>query len=304
MFKKKGVFMHYTGQVYRPPLEAYTPLLEVTYGCSHNKCAFCTMYNETQFGISPLEDVESDIIELANSRRRKVKPFERIYLLNGDPFVLSTDKLLKISQLIKEHIPECKTITAYCSFYNLENKTSEDMKKLKEAGYNELWFGVETGYQKVLDYINKGTNLDGYYRGLDKMKDAGIEYHAIIMQGIAGTGNSKVNAEETAKVLNYYPPKGVYIMSTAVMQGSELYRMRERGEFVETTNRENLEEQIYLLKNLDLPDETLYSSGHMVNMVNVSGHLDKKDQMIAKLEYALETIDPDILDMTNQREAR
>ena len=296
--------MHYTGQVYRPPLEAYTPLLEVTYGCSHNKCSFCTMYKKTPFGISPIKDVESDIIELADSRHRSIKPIERIYLLNGDPFVLSTDRLLKISDLIKKYIPECKTITAYCSFYNLENKSADDMKKLKDAGYDELWFGVETGYQKVLDYINKGTDLDGYYRGLDKMKEAGISYHAIVMQGIAGRGESITNAKETAKILNYYPPKGVYIMSTSIMPGSKLYEMRENGDFIETTNRENLNEQISLLENLDLPDETLYSSGHMVNMVNVSGHLDKKELMVEKLRYALKTIDPQLLDMTNQRIAR
>lgn len=292
--------MHYTGQIYRPPLEVSTPLLEVTYGCSHNKCSFCTMYNKTKFGVSPLEDVESDIIELANSKRRNVIPMERIYLLNGDPFVLSAQRLLEISELIHKHIPEVKTITAYCSFYNLLNKTKEDMIKLKEAGYNELWFGVETGYQKVLDYINKGTDLDGYYEGLDKMKAAGIEYHAIIMQGIAGNGNSIENAKQTAKVLNYYPPKGVYVMSTAVMPNSPLYDMRERGDFVETTNRENLEEQICLLENLDLPDTVLYSSGHMVNMVRVTGHLDKKEKMINELKDALDTIDPELLDMTNQ----
>ena len=296
--------MHYTGQVYRPPLEAYTPLLEVTYGCSHNKCIFCAMYNKTKYGISPLEDIESDIIELKNSKRRKVKPYQRIYLLNGDPFVLPTERLLEISKLIKKHIPECKTITAYCSFYNLENKSIEDLKKLKEAGYNELWFGVETGFDKIIDWINKGTDFDGYYRGLDKMKEACIEYHAIVMQGIAGAGNAEVNAKETAKVLNYYPPKGVYIMSTSVMENTPLYYMRERGEFVESTNRENIEEQIYLLKNLKLPDTSLYSSGHVVNLVNMTHHMDKKDQMIKELEEALEEIDPELLDMTNQEIAR
>ena len=296
--------MHYTGQVYRPPLEAYTPLLEVTYGCSHNKCAFCAMYNQTKFGISPLEDVEEDIIELANSPYRKMNPMTRIYLLNGDPFVLDTERLLKISDLIHKYISEVETITAYCSFYNLINKSEDDMIKLKEAGYNELWFGVETGSQKVLDYINKGIDLEGYYEGLDKMKAVDIAYHAIIMQGIAGSGNHKENAIATAKVLNYYPPKGVYVMSTSVMPQTPLYHMRERGEFVEATNRENLEEQILLLENLQMPDTTLYSSGHMVNMVNVSGHFDKKNQMIEKLKNALETIDPAILDVTNQKVAR
>ncbi len=296
--------MHYTGQVYRPPLEAYTPLLEVTYGCSHNKCAFCTMYNETKFGVSPLEDVESDIIELANSRRRKAHPMERIYLLNGDPFVLSTDKLLKISELIHKHIPEVKTITAYCSFYNLHNKSVEDLIKLKEAGYNELWFGVETGYDKVLAYINKGTDISSYYDGLDKMKAAGIEYHAIIMLGIAGKGNAKANARETAKLLNYYPPKGLYMMSTSVQEGSPLFSMRARGEFVEATNRENLEEQIYLLEDLELPDNTLFSSGHMVNLVNITARMSKKDYIIRELKDALNKIDSALLDMTNQNIAR
>ncbi|MFQ8697852.1 MAG: hypothetical protein ACLR8B_05730 [Peptoniphilus harei] len=116
--------MHYTGEVYRPPLEAYTPLLEVTHGCSHNDCVFCTMYNNTSFGISPLKDIEEDIIELASSPSRVYRPMERIYLLNGDPFVLKTERLLEISDLIKKYIPEVKTITAYCSFYNLENKSS------------------------------------------------------------------------------------------------------------------------------------------------------------------------------------
>lgn len=296
--------MHYTGEVYRPPLEAYTPLLEVTYGCSHNDCVFCTMYNNTPFGISPLKEVEDDIVELASSPSRAYRPMERIYLLNGDPFVLKTERLLEISDLIKKYIPEVKTITAYCSFYNLENKSVEDMKKLKEAGYNELWFGVETGNPEILKFLNKGTDIEGYYRGLDKMKSANMDYHAIIMQGVGGKGKSKENAIDTAKILNYYPPKGVYVMSTSVIEPSPLYYMKEKGEFVETTNRENLEEQIFLLENLTLPDETLYSSGHMVNMINVTGYMSDKDKMIDKIKYALETIDPKVLDMTNQKIAR
>ena len=262
------------------------------------------MYNNTKFGVSPLSHVEEDIIELANSPSRAFKPMERIYLLNGDPFVLKTERLLEISDLIKKYIPEVKTITAYCSFYNLENKSVEDMKKLKEAGYNELWFGVETGNPEILKFLNKGTDIEGYYRGLDKMKAADMDYHAIIMQGIGGKGKSKENARETAKVLNYYPPKGVYVMSTSVIEPSPLYYMREKGEFIEATNRENLEEQICLLENLDLPDKTLYSSGHMVNMINVTGYMEDKEEMINKIKNALETIDPKILDMTNQKIAR
>lgn len=285
--------MHYTGQVYRPPLEAYTPLLEVTYGCSHNACAFCTMYHQTKFGISPLEHVESDIIEISETFPGHI---DRIYLLNGDPFMLPTERLLEIADLIHKYLPDVKTITSYASFYNLKNKSIEDMKALRKAGYNELWFGVETGDPEVLAWLNKGADLEEYYEGLDKMKEAGMDYFAIVMQGIKGAGKSKENALATAKVLNYYPAKGIFIMSTDVQRGSKLYKMRERGEFVETTNRENLVEQISLLENLDVPGDVLYSSGHIVNLVKVTGHMRKKEEMIGKLKNALASLPSYVLD--------
>lgn len=293
--------MHYTGQVYRPPLEAYTPLLEVTYGCSHDACAFCTMYHQTKFGTSPIEDIESDIIEIKETFPGHI---DRIYLLNGDPFMLPTERLLEIADLIHKYLLDVKTITSYASFYNLKDKSIDDMIALRKAGYNELWFGVESGDPEVLSWINKGADLDEYYQGLEKMKAAGMDYFAIVMQGIKGAGKSIENAKATAEFLNYYPAKGIFIMSTDVQKGSKLYNMRERGEFVETTNMENLVEQITLLENLDVPDDVLYSSGHMVNLVKVSGHMRKKDEMISKLKYALASLPAYILDNNNQGIAR
>lgn len=292
--------MHYTGQIYRPPLEAYTPLLEVTYGCSHNACAFCTMYHQTRFGISPLRHIEIDIIEISETYPR---PIERIYLLNGDPFALATERLIEISNLIHKYLPEVKTITSYASFYNLKNKSVEDMKLLKKSGYNELWFGVETGDSEVLSWLNKGADLGDYYEGLDKMKAACMDYFAIVMQGIKGAGKSYENALATAEVLNYYPAKGIFIMSTDVQYGSKLFKMRERGEFTETTNRENLEEQITLLENLKVPGDVLYSSGHIVNLVKVTSHMRNKEKMIGKLKEALKSLPDYILDGKNQGRA-
>ncbi|WP_311480621.1 radical SAM protein [uncultured Anaerococcus sp.] len=292
--------MHYTGQVYRPPLEAYTPLLEVTYGCSHNACAFCTMYHQTRFGISPMDHIESDLIEIKENFSGHL---DRIYLLNGDPFMLPTERLLEIADLIHKHLPNVKTITSYASFYNLKDKSLEDMIALRKAGYNELYFGVETGDPEVLAWINKGADLDDYYEGLRKMKAAGMDYFAIVMQGIKGAGKSKENALATAKFLNFYPAKGIFIMSTDVQAGSKLYKMRERGEFTETTNRENLKEQITLLENLRVPGDVLYSSGHIVNLVKVTSHMRNKEKMIGKLKDALDYLPDYILDGKNQGRA-
>lgn len=292
--------MHYTGQVYRPPLEAYTPLLEVTRGCSHNKCAFCTMYHQTPFSISPIEYVRKDLEELSF----KNPYIDRIYLLNGDPFVLSTEKLIEIGRLIHSHLPNVKTITSYASFYNLKNKSVEDLKKLKALGYDELYIGVETGNEKVLKWLDKNADLDDYHNGLEKLKEAEISYHAIIMLGVAGRGNFLENAKKTANFLNIYPPKSVFPMTTDVQKGSKLYAMRENGDFVEATIRETLKEQIVLVENLKLPSESLYSSGHAVNLFSVSHRFKNKDMILEKLHYALDHGPDEILDSTNQRVAR
>lgn len=292
--------MHYTGEVYRPPLEAYTPLLEVTIGCSHNKCAFCTMYHNTPFRVSPIKNIIEDLKELRN-----YNPYiDRIFLLNGDPFVLSTTKLVEIAKLIHTYLPNVKTITTYASFYNLKNKSIDDLKLLKSLGYDQLYIGVETANEKALKYLDKGGDIKDYKEGLNKLKESKIKYHAIIMLGIAGKGNSTENAQKTADFLNIYPPISVFPMTTDVKKGSKLYQMRENGEFIEATIKEMLKEQLHLVKNLKLDENSLYSSGHAVNLFNVSHRFKNKNKIIEKLTYALENAPEEILNSTNQRVAR
>ena len=124
--------MHQTGQIYRPPSEASVQRLEVTIGCSHNKCSFCTMYRKTPFRVAPLEDVEMDLKEL-HDRGEKIT---RIYLTNGDPFVLGTDRLVKIAELVHQYLPEVEVLTCYASIQNLKAKSLEDLKLLKSVGYD------------------------------------------------------------------------------------------------------------------------------------------------------------------------
>lgn len=131
-----------TGQVYRPPSEAFTPRLEVTIGCSHNKCAFCTMYRKTPFSVSPLCDVEEDLKELKKTGDK----IPCIYLTNGDPFVLSAENLVEIAHLIRKYLPEVEVITCYTSIQNMKSKSLEDLKLLKSLGYDELYIGLETAY--------------------------------------------------------------------------------------------------------------------------------------------------------------
>lgn len=292
--------MHYTGQVYRPPREAFTPLLQVTIGCSHNQCAFCTMFDQTPFGISPLSEIEEDLIEM---KETWTYPIERIYLVNGDPFVLPREKLEQIGSLIQKYHPQVKTITSYASFYNLKNKTVEDLKKLKAYGYNQLYIGVETGYGPALEMIEKGVSLEEAYQGLDKLKEAGMDYNAIIMMGIAGRGKSEENAQATAKFLNHYPPQVINIMSTTINQGSKLAQYEDQGRFVQATEGEMLEEQLVLLKNLEMPDQVTYTSQHMVNLLHIQAKMSQKDQIISAIEKKIQETPQEVLNRTINRMA-
>ena len=196
--------MHQTGQIYRPPSEASVQRLEVTIGCSHNKCSFCTMYRKTPFRVAPLEDVEMDLKEL-HDRGEKIT---RIYLTNGDPFVLGTDRLVKIAELVHQYLPEVEVFTCYASIQNLKAKSLEDLKLLKSVGYDELYVGLETAYAPAVKLINKGFTVEEAYENIGKLKEAGMKYSALLMLGIGGKGHSKESVEATAALLNKYSLDG------------------------------------------------------------------------------------------------
>ncbi len=289
--------MHYTGEVYRHPMEGYTPLLEVTIGCSHNKCSFCTMYRKTPFRMSPIEHIKEDLAELKAYGGR----INRIYLVNADPFVLSADKLITIGELIHEYCPEIETITCYASIKNIMNKSVEELKKLRTLGYNQLHIGLETAYDPALKMMNKGfTNADAYEQ-LGKLKEAGFEYDALLMLGVAGRDTGIINTEATIELLSTFKPYMVSIMPTSVTPGSELEEICDNGEYVELTELEMLQEEIAFLKALNVDDSCYFFGSHNFNLVPISGTMGERDQMIAHLENAINTLDSKILNSTKPR---
>lgn len=288
--------MHFTDQVYRHPMEAGTQLLEVTAGCSHNKCTFCTMYRESSFRVSPMEHIEEDLIEIKSNGRK----INRLFLVNGDPFVLSTEKLVKIAEKIHYYLPEVETITCYTSILNLKNKSLEDLKKLRALKFNQLHIGVETAYDPALKMMNKGFTKQEAYENIKKIKEAGFEWDALLMVGIAGKGKRDINVKETAELLNTYSPYMVSVMTTAVTAGSELEDYKERGEFLESTELENLEEEKELLRLLQFDDAYFFGS-HNYNLIPISGPLSKKEEIIEYLDKRIEEIDDDILNMVKPR---
>lgn len=259
--------MHFASMVVRPPYEAYSAYLQVTGGCTHDACRFCTYYKDVPFRVSPLREVEEDLKELAQYRNR----FDRIFLQGADPFVLKTDRLLAIADLIHRYLPNVKTIAGYGRVDNVRNKTVEDLRKIKEAGYGGIVFGVETADDEVLTYMNKGYTKADIIEQLSKMDEAGLRYAVIIMTGIAGHNNRNKQIKETVDVLNQLHPERVINSSLVVIPETPLGKDTRNGRFVEATERETAEEAAYMIRHLHGP--LIFDSVNASNSTPVLGRI-------------------------------
>jgi len=171
--------MHYTGTVWRPPFEFRSLLLQVTTGCSHNGCSFCSMYRKTPFHVSPMEEVRSDLKEAA----LRFPETERVFLLSGDAFVLPAERLLEIAEEAHKALPKLKTISCYASVQNVKNKTVRELKALRAAGISEPNFGIETGLPSLLKDMNKGFTVEEAREQLGKLREAGMDFSANLILG-------------------------------------------------------------------------------------------------------------------------
>lgn len=198
--------MHYIGNIYRPPFEARSLLLQVTTGCSHNRCSFCTMYRDTPFHTEPMEQIEQDLEEASlfypNTRR--------VFLENGDPFVVPADRLAEIARLIHEKLPEVETIAMYASIKNIRGKSDDELRRLRELRINDLNIGVESGYGPALKYMNKDHTAEEAVYELKRLKEAGMDFGLNLILGCAGSGNGEANAIATAELVNRAQPNLIF----------------------------------------------------------------------------------------------
>lgn len=271
--------MQFEGAVYRPPIEANTFLLQVAVGCSHNKCSFCNMYKDEQFRRIKLSTVEENLKEA----KKFYHKLERIFLVGGDAFALSATKLKEVASLIHLYFPECKTITMYAAVNNIINKSDEDLSTLREMGINDLYVGLETGSDYALSYVNKGHTTQQAQEQLKRLNNANIRHNALLITGLAGQGRGIESALATASLLNETEPQIIISTTLGVFDNTKLKTEVESGLFIEATESENLEEQLTLIKNLDLPS-TYYWGHHPLNSTPIAGVLgEDQNQMVATL---------------------
>lgn len=240
--------MHYNGPVVRPPHEASSILLEVTTGCTHNSCTFCTFYKGVPFHMSSWQQIEEDLQESAHFRPKA----RRVWLTGGDPFTLRTDLLEKLALLVRKYQPAAN-IATYARVDSFFHKSVEDLKKLHTLGYNDLVIGIESGDDRTLRAVNKGYTAADVLRECKKLEAAGIRYYIIYLGGIAGAGRCEANALQTAAVFNQLHPYFMYLTTVTLFPDSQMYRDVQQGKFQEASEKERIQEFYTLLTHLTIP---------------------------------------------------
>lgn len=284
--------MHYTGTIWRPPYEAASLLLEVTAGCTHHKCKFCTLYNDLpfKFRMSSIKDIEADLQEAQDvykhwGRRGAV----RVFLTGANPFVLSYDKLVEIAGLIHRYLPSVKSIGSFARITDITLKTDEELARLHMMGYDGLTIGIETGDDEALRFMSKGYTSSDIIRQCQKLDRAGIHYSFFYLTGISGAGHGETGAELTASICNQLHPARVGANMLTIYPDSRLCEEINQENWQEESELEKYREVKTLIEHLDIA--TTFAALGASNAFQLQGELPgDKEKLLSVLDEIIANV--------------
>lgn len=282
--------LHFTGQVWRPPYEALSQLLQVTAGCTYAKCRFCSLYHGTPFRLSPRGEIEADLAVIRQYQPRA----RRIFLTGANPFALSCGRLYDLAMLIRDYIPRCVSIGCFSRVTDISAKSVAELRELRAVGFDGISIGVESGNDEALARMNKGYSSADIVEQCRKLDEAGIGYNFFYMTGIAGRGAGERNAADTAAVFNRLHPRIVNCVSLTVFPESALGADVAAGRFAEASEIERVRELRRFVADLEI--ETTLLADTVSNAVPTVGRLPgDKRRMLAELDGAIARCDEEAM---------
>ena len=277
--------MRYEGDIYRPPSEAYSLLIQVTIGCSHNKCAFCSMFKEKRFRVRKFEEIAQDLREC----RSRYSRIDRIFLCDGDAMCLAAEKLMAILELIRKLFPECRRVGIYSRSRGILDKTDDELRALADAGLGIAYIGAESGSAEVLSRMCKGETIEDITSAVQKAEANGIRTSVTFISGLGGRELMQEHAAATGRVIGEMGASYVSLLTLMVERPAPIYEEIRSGRFQLLSAVEVLEETKLILENV--PDDMkpcVFRSNHASNYVSLRGDLPTdKERMIAQLDAAL-----------------
>jgi len=275
--------MHYEGNIIRPPSEANSILLQVTVGCSRNKCTFCGTYTDERFRIKSDAVIMEDIAFAAQYCQRQ----RRVFLCDGDALIIPQKRLLEILAEVKKQLPWVTRVGAYANAKSLKMKTLEQLQELKAKGLGIVYMGLETGDDISLKHINKGATAETMIRMGRKAKEAGFKLSLTVLLGIAGRERSQIHAQETGRVLSAIDPDYVGALSLMLIPGTPLYEDCQSGKFPLLESHQMLAELRTMFAATHL-SRGLFHANHASNYLPIKARLPRdKDATLRLIDQAL-----------------
>jgi radical SAM superfamily enzyme YgiQ (UPF0313 family) len=283
--------MRYEGMIFRPPSEAESLILQVTVGCSYNRCTFCGAYQGKSFRIKNFEEVKADVDEVSSPKLR----IQKVFLADGDALAIPQKELLRILEYLKARLRGLERVGIYANAKDILRKDAEELRELKDLGLGIIYLGVESGDREVLKRIKKNSTVDQLVRAGKRVKESGILLSVTVILGIGGVERSRVHAEETGKVLSEMDPDYAGALSLMIVPGTPIAMEIETG-------RLELPTPFGLIQEL----ETMIENGHFTHCFFASNHAsnylplrirmpEEKEEALRRIREVLRRKDPALL---------
>jgi len=280
--------MKYEGMIFRPPSEAESLILQVTVGCSYNRCTFCGAYREKTFRIKSFEEVKEDIDEASVYRRR----IRRVFLADGDALAVPQKDLLRILEYMKPRFPYLERVGIYANARDILNRDIEELTSLKELGLGIIYMGLESGNREVLKRVKKNATVEQMVQAARRVKESGILLSITVILGLGGVEYSFIHAEDTGKVLSEMDPDYVGALSLMVVPGTPIEREIEEGRLV-------LPDPFGLIRELEIMidhsnfTQCFFASNHASNYLPLRIRLpEEKQEALRRIREVLRRRDP------------
>jgi radical SAM superfamily enzyme YgiQ (UPF0313 family) len=276
--------MRYHGAVIRPPSEARSYILQVTYGCSHNQCTFCGTYQDKPFRVRPSKEVVEDI-ELA---RQIIPHTRRVFLADGDALVLSNRRLVPILDELRSVFPQLERVGIYANARDLLRKSDDELRLLRSKGLGIVYLGLESGSDEILGRVRKGATSDDMVRAVRRARAAGIATSVIGILGLGGQEFSQAHAEATGLAVSAMDPDYFSMLTLMLVPGTDLYKQWEEGEFQLLGPEAMLAELRGVIEHLEGLSHCVFRTNHASNYLPLAGALPQdRARLLETLDEAL-----------------
>lgn len=276
--------MRYEGQIYRPPSEAESYILQATIGCSWNKCVYCDMYRDKEFRVRELAETLVDLRKAAEITGRRI---DKIFVADGDALVLDMEHWRSILDCARAELPFLSRVSCYATAENIMNKSPDELAELRERGLSLFYIGPESGDDKTLKRIAKGSTFADHVEAAHKAHAAGMRISVITLLGIGGVERSQEHAERTAALVTEMNPEYFSALTTSVVPNTPLVKLRDKG-FWKLPDVTRMLEELRTIVDLARPTNAMFRTNHASNYLPLAGQLPRDSQrIVAAIDAAL-----------------